>query len=177
WAARGASEDDINRNVRQVRDGKWLLSGMKDDQWVPKFGIRFPDTTPQQLAQIQEKAEPCRLQARAQLRQMPPRDPRRATLALAGTFLLLIFRGGPRYRPAFMQYMSQQKANYQLYAAAASARDAQLDEMQGLRPSLESIARLNVMKKQPQLAALGREYAQHIQRLDQHALQLADDMV
>lgn len=176
WAAKGGAVDNVNTQMakHQFRSGKGLLSGLKDENWVPVFGAPFPEATPDELVKLAEKAESCRLANRGLFRQLGPRDPRRVTLGNADSYIMFVFRNISRQKVHVLEDMARQKANYKTYGEAAALRAAQLEAMRRMQPTQENIAKIEAMTKEPLLAGLGAEYQSHLKALQEHAFQLTD---
>ncbi|MCF8468303.1 MAG: hypothetical protein K9G33_12950 [Sneathiella sp.] len=180
WAARAYPEDEATliRNAQPFHSGVWLLSGFKDEHWIPVFGAPFPETTAAEFAKFSTTAEACRRERRSELRGLPNNHPRRATLVAADTYLLRSAVARQQINPQTAAPMlARYKAAYAAYSEAIATRDAQLGALKDLPPTMESFSTLEAMKRDPKLASLGPARAQHIQHLDAAKLYLADAMV
>ena len=179
WAAKAYTVDEavLVRGGQPFRTGAWLLSGFKDEHWLPVFGAPFPQTTPAELATLIATAEACRREKRPELLSLPQRHPRRNVLTAADGYLLRAFGGRQLTAQTAAPVLARYKAAYAAHAAAIAARDRQLAALQSLPPTPESLTALEAMKKDRALAALGPDLAAHMTRLDEARLDLSDAMV
>lgn len=180
WAAQAYPEDEATlvRNAQPFHSGVWLLSGFKDEHWIPVFGAPFSETTAAEFAKFSTTAEACRRERRSELRSLPNNHPRRAILVAADTYLLrsAIARQQLNAQTA-APMLARYKAAYAAYNEAVTTRDAQLNALKDLPTTMESFSTLEAMKRDPKLAALGAARAQHMQLVDAATLDLADAMV
>ncbi|MEX1034727.1 MAG: hypothetical protein WDZ54_02140 [Sneathiella sp.] len=180
WAAQAFPEDEatLMRNAQPFHSGVWLLSGFKDEHWIPVFGAPFPETTATEFATFLTTAEACRRERRSELQSLPNNHPRRVALIAADTYLLRSALAQRQVTPQTAAPMlARHKAAYSSYSDAIAARDAQRSALKDLPPTMESFATLEAMKKEPKLAGLGPARAQHMQLVDAATLDLADAMV
>ena len=180
WAAKAYQEDEATlvRGGQAFYSGAWLLSGFKDEHWIPVFGAPFPETTPAEFAKFSTTAEACRREHRPEMLGLRQGHPRRNVLTAADSYLIQGRLGQQRLDPAnAAPLLARHKAAYAAYGEAIATRDAQLSALKELPPTKESFATLDAMKTDEKLTALGPARAQHVQLLEAATLDLADRMV
>lgn len=180
WAAKAYPDDEATllRGGQTFYSGAWLLSGFKDEHWIPVFGAPFPETTPAEFAKFSTTAEACRRERRPEMLGLRQGHPRRNILTAADSYLL---RGRLAQQRLDAQtaapLLARHKAAYAAYGEAIATRDAQLSALKDLPPTKESFETLDAMKKDRKLIALGPARAPHVQFLEAATLDLADRMV
>ncbi|WP_435686404.1 hypothetical protein [Sedimenticola selenatireducens] len=179
WASRAYQEDQdtLRSGGRPFQSGTWLLSGFKDEYWIPVFGAPFPEITPAEYAKFAQTVEACRRELRPEMLGLPRGHPRRDLLIGADDYVLRAALGQKLNPQTAAPVLARHKAAYKAYDEAIATRDAQLSALKSLPPEKESFETLNAMKKDKKLIALGPARTPHVQLLDAATLDLADRMV
>lgn len=179
WAAKAYQEDQdtLRSGGRPFQSGTWLLSGFKDEYWIPVFGAPFPEITPAEYAKFAQTAEACRRERRSEMLGLPRGHPRRDFLVGADDYVLRAALGRQLNPQTAVPVLARYKAAYKAYDEAIATRDAQLSALKNLLPEKESFETLDAMKTDKKLIALGPARARHVELLEAAALDLADRMV
>ncbi|MCW8907815.1 MAG: hypothetical protein OQL28_11250 [Sedimenticola sp.] len=179
WASSAYQEDKdtLRSGGRPFQNGTWLLSGFKDEYWIPVFGAPFPEITPTEYAQFAQTAEACRRERRPEMLGLPRGNSRRDFLGGADDYVLRAALGRQLNPQTAAPVLARHKAAYNAYGEAIATRDAQLSALKSLPLEKESFATLDAMKADKKLIALGPARSRHVQLLEAATLDLTDRMV